>query len=179
MDKADGMADVQIVHTADLGADRRTAVRSLMSDVFDDIDDDTFENVLGGWHTLIFDGTALVGHASVVQRRLLHDNRPLRAGCVEGVAVRADRRRLGHGGAMMARLERIIRAGYDLGALGASQDGSRLCTARGWRLWRGPTAAITVDGVRRTQADICVLPGDAPLDLVGELVCDWRPGKLW
>ncbi|HEX5117108.1 MAG TPA: hypothetical protein VFW65_18095 [Pseudonocardiaceae bacterium] len=91
------------------------------------------------------------------------------------MAVRADRRRLGHGS---ATLERIIRSGYDLGALGASEDGGHLHSARGWQLWRGPTAAVTLDGVRRTGGQIYVLPGVAPLDPVGELVCDWRPASI-
>jgi len=47
---------------------------------------------------------------------------------------------------MMAALERIIRSGYQLGALGASTDGSRLYTARGWQLWRSPISAMTPDG---------------------------------
>ena len=55
---------------------------------------------------------------------------------------------------MMSVLERIVRSGYHLGAPGASADGSRLYTARGWRLWRGPTSALTPDGIRRTaEAD--------------------------
>jgi aminoglycoside 2'-N-acetyltransferase I len=49
----------------------------------------------------------LIGHASVVQRRLLHGGRPFRTGYIEGVAVRPDRRRRGHGDAMMAVLERV------------------------------------------------------------------------
>jgi len=47
---------------------------------------------------------------------------------------------------MMAALERIIRSGYQLGARGASTDGSRLYTARGWQLWRSPISAMTPDG---------------------------------
>jgi aminoglycoside 2'-N-acetyltransferase I len=177
-----GVTELRILHTADLDAEGRTAVRRLMSDVFDDVDDDVFENVLGGWHALVVDGGELVGHASVVQRRMMHYGRTLRAGYVEGVAVRAEHRRRGHGDAMTAALERIIRTGYDLGALGASEDGHRLYVARGWRLWRGPSAAVTLGGVRRTpRADgtVYVLPLETPLDLDGELVCDWRPGKFW
>ena len=56
----------------------------------------------------------------MVQRRLLHGGRALRAGYVEGVGVRADRQRRGHGAALMAALERMIRGAYDLGALGAT-----------------------------------------------------------
>lgn len=88
------MTDAQLVHTADLGADRRAAVRLLMSGVFDDLDDDTFDDVLGGWHALVFDDTDLVGHASVVQRRMLHGG--------SGVAGRICRGRGGAGGSAPA-----------------------------------------------------------------------------
>ena len=96
--------------------------------------------------------------------------------------MREDRRRRGHGDAMMSVLERIVRTAYDLGALGASPDGARLYTSRGWQQWRGPTAALTPDGVRRTadiDGSVYVLPGSVPLDLSGELTCDWRPASLW
>jgi aminoglycoside 2'-N-acetyltransferase I len=83
---------------------------------------------------------------------------------------------------MMAALERIVRSGYHLGALGASPDGARLYSARGWQLWRGPCSALTPDGIRRTadkDGSIYVLPVSVPLDVSGELTCDWRPGALW
>lgn len=77
-----------------------------MDAAFDGVSDDTFENVLGGVHALVVAEGELVGHGSVVQRRLLHAGRALRTGYVEGVAVRQDRRRRGHGAAMMSALER-------------------------------------------------------------------------
>ena len=133
-------------------------------------------------HTLVLEGGDLIGHASVVQRRMLHGGQALRTGYIEGVAVRGDRRRRGHGDAMMAGLERFVRSGYQLGALGASTDGSRLYTSRGWQQWRGPVSAMTQDGIRRTpdkHGAIYVLPVSVPLDLSGELTCDWRPASLW
>jgi hypothetical protein len=54
--------------------------------------------------------------------------------------------------------------------------------SRGWQLWRGPSSALTPDGIRRTpdkDGAIYVLPVSVPVDLTGELVCDWRPGSLW
>ena len=82
-------------------------------------------------HALAWDGDELVGHAAVVQRVLLHGGRALRTGYVEGVAVRADRRRRGHAGAMMEALERVVHAAYELGALGASDAGGR-ALRRAW-----------------------------------------------
>lgn len=174
--------ELRTAHTADLDAGTRSAIRALMDGAFGAVSDDTFENVLGGVHALVVEDGELIGHASVVQRRMLHAGRALRTGYIEGVAVREDRRRRGHGAAMMSVLERVVRSGYQLGALGASEDGSRLYASRGWQLWRGPSSALTPDGIRRTadkDGAIYVLPVSVPVDVTGELVCDWRPGSLW
>ena len=174
--------ELRTAHTADLDAGTRAAIRALMDAAFGAVSDDTFENVLGGMHTLVVEDGELVGHASVVQRRMLHAGQALRTGYIEGVAVREDRRRRGHGAAMMSVLERVVRSGYQLGALGASEDGGRLYASRGWQLWRGPSSALTPDGIRRTadsDGAIYVLPVSVPVDVTGELVCDWRPGSVW
>ena len=173
---------MQLLHTADLDAATRAAIRALMDAAFGKVSDDTYENVLGGLHTLVHADGELIGHASVVARRILHAGVTYRAGYIEGVAVRADYRRQGLGHAMMTELERVVRSAYDLGALGASPDGARLYTARGWQLWAGPVSALTPDGVRRTpetDGHVYVLPVTATLDPAGELTCDWRPGSLW
>ena len=123
-----------------------------------------------------------MGHGSVVQRRLLHGGRALRTGYVEGVGVRADRRRRGVGGALMDELERVVRAAYELGALGSTDDAAAFYESRAWRLWRGPLSALTPAGVRPTpDADggIYVLETATALDLDGELTCDWRDGDVW
>jgi aminoglycoside 2'-N-acetyltransferase I len=140
------------------------------------------EPAFGGVHVLVVEEGELVGHGSVVQRRLLHAGRALRAGYVEGVAVRADRRRRGHGAAVMSALERVVLAAYQLGALGASIEGGRLYAARGWQLCRGPSSALTPGGIVRTADQdgvIYVLPTSVPVDVSGELICDWRHGALW
>ena len=176
------MIEQRTAHTADLDDDTRAAVRALMDASFNGFSDDAFENALGGMHALVFEDRELIGHASVVQRRLLHGGRALRTGYIEGVAVRSDRRRRGHGDAMMEVLERIVRSGYQFGALGASPAGARLYTSRGWQLWRGPSSVLSPDGIRRT-ADIdgalYVLPTSIPVDVTGALTCDWRPGSVW
>ncbi len=118
------MTELRTAHTADLAAAEMAAIRSLMDAAFDRVSDDTFDNALGGVHALILEDGELIGHGSVVQRRLLHAGRALRTGYIEGVAVRADRRRQGHGALLMAALERVVRSAYQLGALGASPDGA-------------------------------------------------------
>jgi aminoglycoside 2'-N-acetyltransferase I len=71
---------------------------------------------------------------------------------------------------------------YDLGALSATDAGSALYLSRGWRLWAGPTSALTPSGIRRTPDDdgsVHVLVGGTELDLTAELTCDWRDGDVW
>ena len=176
------MTELRTAHTADLAAAELAAIRSLMDAAFDGVSDDTFDNTLGGVHALILSGGELIGHGSVVQRRMLHAGRSLRTGYIEGVAVRADRRRQGHGARLMEALERVVRSAYQLGALGASPDGARLYASRGWQLWRGPSSAMTPDGIRPTpgaEEFIYVLPVSVPVDMSGELTCDFRPASLW
>jgi aminoglycoside 2'-N-acetyltransferase I len=177
------VTELRTVHTAELDGATLAAARALLDAVFgDDLTDHDWEHALGGMHALVWEGAELIGHASVVQRRLLHGGRALRAGYVEGVAVRADRRRRGHGAALMEALERVVRGAYLLGALGATDEAARFYMARGWQPWRGPTSALTPSGVERTEQNdggIYVLPVAAPLDLSGELTCDWRDGDVW
>ena len=173
---------IRSAHTADLDLPTLAAARALLYEAFDDMTEDDWEHSLGGVHALAFEGDTLVGHAAVVQRRLLHGGRALRTGYVEGVAVRADQRRRGHGGAMMDALERVVRGAYDLGALGATDEAAALYARRGWRQWQGPSWALTPQGIRRTADDdggIYVLEGAVALDLDGELTCDWRDGDVW
>ena len=176
------MAQVLTAHTADLDIATLEAARALLDEVFDDMSDQDWEHALGGVHALAWEGDELVGHASVVQRRLLHGERALRTGYVEGVGVHPGRRRRGIGAAMMEPLEGVVRDAYDLGALGATDEGARFYAARGWKRWRGPTSALTPTGIERTEEDdgsIYVLPVTVPLDLSGELTCDWRDGDVW
>jgi aminoglycoside 2'-N-acetyltransferase I len=174
---------LQLAHTADLEPDALRAARALLDDVFgEEMTDQDWDHALGGVHALVWEEGRVVGHASVIQRRLLHRGRALRTGYVEGVAVRADRRRRGHATTMMAALERVIRGAYELGALGATELGAAFYAARGWTAWRGRTWALTPDGVVRTEAedgDIYVLEVSFPLELDGDLTCDFRAGDLW
>ena len=177
------MAEVRTAHTGDLDLATLEAARALLEAVFEgDMTDHDWEHALGGVHAFVWEGDELIGHASVVQRRLLHAGRALRTGYVEGVGVRADRRRRGHGAAMMNALERLVRGAYDLGALGATDEAADFYAGRGWKLWQGPTSALTPSGITRTKDDdggIYVLPVAVPLDLSGELTCDWRDGDVW
>lgn len=176
------MIEVRTAHTHELDAATLRETRVLLDDTFDgDFSDQDWEHALGGVHALVLAEGELIGHGSVVQRRLLHVGRALRAGYVEAVGVRKDRQGRGHGAAIMEALEGVLSA-YDLGALSASEEAVTFYAARGWQLWRGPSSALTPNGVVRTEDEdggIFVLPLGVPLDLSGALVCDWRDGDLW
>ena len=177
------MTEVRTAHTADLDQGTLRAARALLEAVFEgELTEQDWEHALGGVHALVWDGDELVGHASVVQRRLLHGGRALRTGYVEGVGVSAPQRRRGHGAALMAALERVVRGAYDLGALGSTDEAEAFYAGRGWRRWEGPTSALTPTGIARTAEDdggIYVLPVGVSLDLSGALTCDWRDGDVW
>jgi aminoglycoside 2'-N-acetyltransferase I len=177
------VAELRTAHTADLDASSLAAARALLDQAFEgDFTDDDWEHALGGIHALVWDGGELIAHASLVQRRILHRGRALRAGYVEAVGVRPDRRGRGHGAAVMEALEQVLRGAYELGALSATDDGLGFYAARGWKRWRGPTSALTPAGIARTENDdgsVHVLPLTVALDLDGELTCDWRDGEVW
>ena len=173
---------IHVAHTADLTSQDLAAARALLFEVFDDATEDDWEHCLGGIHAIISEGDKIVAHGSVIQRRLIYKGRALRTGYVEGVAVRADRRRQGLGAAVMMELERVIRAAYVLGGLGASDEGIPFYLARGWQRWQGPSYKLTLEGTYRTPDDddaIFVLPVAESLDLTADLICDFRQGEPW
>ena len=175
---------IRTAHTADLEPATLDDVWDMLVDVFEgDIEASDWEHALGGIHALAYDdGGQLVGHASVIQRRLMHQGRALRTGYVEAVGVRAHARRQGHAGALMDALEHTIRGAYDLGALGASDMALPFYRGRGWLPWEGETYALTPDGRIRTPDDddsLHVLEIATPLDRRGVITCDWRDGAVW
>ncbi len=174
---------MNLAHTFELDAATLKAVRVLLEDVFEeDWTEDDWDHTQGGMHALAWDGAELVGHAAVVQRRLVHNGRALRTGYIEGVAVRADHRKRGLGNALLDAMERVIRGAYELGALSSSEDAARLYAARGWQRWQGRTFMLTLNGTVRTEdedGNTYVLPLTVPIDPAGDLTCDWRDGEAW
>ncbi|MFJ2849584.1 GNAT family N-acetyltransferase [Streptomyces rubiginosohelvolus] len=171
--------------TFELTAAERAEIRDLLDAAFEgDFADEDWEHTLGGVHALIRDADGhLIAHGAVVQRRVLHADRSYRAGYVEGVAVRADRRRGGLGHRIMAALEHVIDAAHDFGALSASDAGAALYAARGWQIWPGRLTALGPDGplplpdeegstyVRPAAGQRLPAPAHA-------LAFDWRNGDL-
>lgn len=177
----------RLVHTSDLDAETLLSARRLLLDAYaGGFTDADWDHALGGMHAVIAHRGALVAHAAVVQRRLLHRGRSLRCGYVEGVAVHHHWRGQGLGNAVLDAAEQVIRGAYPIGALSASGAGARLYRPRGWVCWRGPTSVLSPDGPVRTPDDdgaVYVLPVEAglgsALDPDAGLVCDWRDGDAW
>ncbi|MFF1705177.1 GNAT family N-acetyltransferase [Streptomyces sp. NPDC058252] len=174
---------LRTAHTADLTPAELRAARTLLDDAFDGgFSDEDWDHGLGGIHVLVHDERGLAAHGSVIQRRVLHRGRSLRVGYVEAVGVRADARRTGLGGRVMAEVERIVEGAYPLGALSASEEGAALYAARGWQLWPGRICALGPDGIVRLpeeEGTTYLRPASAgPVDPAYELVFDWRDGDV-
>jgi aminoglycoside 2'-N-acetyltransferase I len=174
---------LSVAHTAHLDPVTLASARALLDEAFDGaFSDADWDHALGGMHAIAFDGDRLVAHGSVVQRRLVHRGRAMRAGYVEAVGVARTHRRRGLASAVMDEIEQIIRGGYDLGALSASDAGAALYLSRGWSRWAGRTATLTPTGRVPTPEEddsLFVLPVTTALDPTSELVCDWRDGDVW
>lgn len=174
---------IQVAHTAEVERAVLGAARSLLDIVFEgEMTDHDWEHSLGGMHAIGWRGDEVVGHACVIQRRLVHGGISLRTGYVEGVGVHPAWQRHGLGGHLMDALETIIANAYDIGGLGATDEAIRLYEQRGWMRWLGPTSAFTPDGIVRTPDEdgcVYVLTLGRPMDLAGELTCDWRDGDVW
>ena len=144
--------------------------------------EDDWAHSLGGLHFVLDLDGEIVAHASVVERELHVDGRPLRTGYVEAVATAPDRQGRGLGSIVMADASAWIREQFELGALGTGRHSfyERL----GWLRWKGPTAVRERGRTRLTpdeDGDILILPtpSSPELDLTAPISCEWRPGDVW
>lgn len=158
-------------------------MRSLLDTAFDgDFSDDDWDHATGGIHVWVAGPSGVVSHGSLVERTLVCSGSTVRAGYVEAVATGVSHRRQGHGARVMRRIGELIREQYPLAAL--STGTYAFYEPLGWERWRGPTFVDAPEGRTRTPADdgdIMILrtPESPPLDLYGEIVCDWRAGDVW
>jgi aminoglycoside 2'-N-acetyltransferase I len=164
-----------------------TAIRAMLEAAFGTDEDERFTDDdwlhgVGGTHFVLDIGDEIVGHASVVERELHVDDRPLRTGYVEAVAVAPDRQGSGFGSLLMDRVTAFVRDRFELGALGTGRP--RFYERLGWRTWTGPASVRTPHGTRRTPDEdgfILVLPTPSSprLDLAAPISCEWRHGDVW
>lgn len=173
--------------TADLTPGELTEIRALMDEAFagdehGGFGDADWDHALGGLHVVLDIEGEIISHAAVVERELHVGGLPLRAGYVEAVATRPGHEGRGHGSTVMERVNALIAATYELGALGTGRHA--FYRRLGWETWRGRVFLRTADGPVRTpdeEGDILVLrtPASPPFDLAEDLSCDWRPGDVW
>ena len=124
----------------------------------------------------------IVTHASVVERELHVDGRPLRTGYVEAVATAPDRQSQGFGSIVMREVTAHIRDRFELGALGTGRH--RFYERLGWRTWIGPSSVRTPDRIRGTPDEdgyilVLLTTASSDLDLGAPISCEWRTGDVW
>jgi aminoglycoside 2'-N-acetyltransferase I len=177
---------VTLVPTGALTAAAKSAIRTLLWAAFDDPDDamteDDWQHALGGVHFVAEADGEIVAYASVSERALEVDGRPVRSGYVEAVATAVGHQGRGIGSQVMREVNAYIRDRFELGALGTGRH--RFYERLGWLTWKGPTSVRTADGPRRAPDEdgyILVLPTPTSpeLNLAAPISCDQRPGDSW
>lgn len=74
------MPVIELRHAADLASGLLESVRRLLDVAFEGrLTADDWDHALGGLHALAWDDGELAGHGALVQRRILHRGRALRA----------------------------------------------------------------------------------------------------
>lgn len=168
-----------------LGAETLAQLKELFFAAFDDrFDEEDWQHALGGQHVVVRDlsGGDVVAHAAVVERSLLVDGRPFRAGYVEAVATRPARQGQGLGRLVMSEVASMLGSSYEMGALATGVPGfyQRL----GWETWTGPVFAYDRDGNHPTpdeEGAVMVLRfgSSAEVDLASAIAAPVRSGDDW
>jgi aminoglycoside 2'-N-acetyltransferase I len=177
---------VEVGKRDSLSPNETASVRALLWAAFGDGEDamteDDWRHAQGGLHFVAESDGEIVAYASVAERWLEIDGRPMRTGYVEAVATAVGRQGRGLGSLLMREVNAYIRDRFQLGALGTGRHGfyERL----GWLTWKGPTWVRAADGPRRTPDEdgyILVLPTPTSpeLDLTAAISCDFRSGDAW
>ena len=179
-----GSVRVRRIVSADLAPTELAQLGDLFAACWpsDGFSPDDLDHALGGVHWVAEADGRVVAHASVVERVLEADGRPMRTGYVEAVATLAAWRHRGIATRLMDLAGAHIRATFELGAL--STDVHGLYERLGWERWRGPTFVRTAGGALRTDDEddgIMILrtPRTPPLSPAEALSCEWRAGDAW
>lgn len=170
--------------TADLDVGDLAALRNLMSAAWPGggFSDDDFAHGMGGRHWIAEVDGRIVSHASVVERPIEVDGRPLRTGYLEAVATLPDFEHRGIGSLVVGGATAYVRAAFDFGALSTGRP--TFYERLGWERWRGPSFVRTASGLERTEEDdvgllVLKTPTTPPIDLAAPISCDWRSGDVW
>ena len=163
------------------------AIRTVIDEAFGDDEEERFtdadwDHAVGGMHFVLDLHGEIVAHASVVERLLEIDHRPVRTGYVEAVAVAPAHQGAGYGSSLMIDVTTWVADRFELGALGTG--GHRFYERLGWQTWLGLSYVRAPDGVRRTPDEdgfilVLATPTSPPFRLTDPISCDWRPGDVW
>jgi aminoglycoside 2'-N-acetyltransferase I len=141
-----------------------------------------WEHTHGGWRVVVLRGSTVLAHAAVVPRHIEFGGRALRAGYLEGVAVRPARQASGLGTQVAKAATDHVRQAYDVGVLSTGQPGfyERL----GWERWLGPSWVRDGASLRRTPDEddgllVLRVGPSAQLRLDACIVCEARAGDDW
>lgn len=176
--------DVVVVDSAQVDVTTRNELRSLwdraFGDRFTDTDDD---HAYGGVHVVVRDGERVIGHASVIPRRIRFGDQPWRTvGYVEAVAVDPERQGEGIGRRMMQLLRVEIASRFAIALLSTGRA-ARFYESLGWERWLGLAYTRTSDGVvpNGRQSGLMILRLDRSVvpDVSVAVTCEDRPGRTW
>jgi len=135
---------LRVGQITDFDQHERDRARQLLDLVFEaEMSDADWAHGLSGVHVMAWQEHLMVGHASLVEGRLLYAGQALRTGYVDALAVHPDRQRRGIGGSMMDVVEAVIVSAFELGALGASAAGAAFYRKRSWLEWHCPATDAT------------------------------------
>jgi aminoglycoside 2'-N-acetyltransferase I len=183
------MGDLRLrrLATSDLATEDVAAIRDLLEAAFgpdeeERFTEDDWQHAVGGVHFVLDLDGEIVAHASVVERELHVDGRPLRTGYVEAVATAPRRQGKGYGSLVMADVAAYIEERFELGALGTGSQ--HFYERLGWRTWRGPSFVRTAIGPQRTPDDdgsilVLATPSSPALDVTASISCEFRAGDVW
>jgi aminoglycoside 2'-N-acetyltransferase I len=141
-----------------------------------------WQHTHGGWRVVVLRGSTVLAHAAVVPRRIEFGGRALRAGYLEGVAVRPPLQASGFGTRVVRAATDHARQAYDIGVLSTGEPGfyERL----GWERWQGPSWVRHGASLRRTPDEddgllVLRFGPSAGLRLEASIVCEARAGDDW
>lgn len=175
---------VVVVESDHLDASRRRELRTLWDEAFcGRFSDDDAEHAWGGVHVVATEDTVVVGHASVVPRRIRFGTQPWRTvGYVEAVATRPDRQHAGIGRRTMQVLHEEIAARWPLALLSTGRAAG-FYEQLGWQRWVGTSLTRTSSGVvpDGEHGGLMVLRVDPAtvIDLSVAVTCEDRSGDAW
>ncbi len=176
--------DLDVVTSDQIDRNTRSALRSLWHNAFgDSFTEDDADHAYGGVHVLARDEAELVGHASVVPRRIRFGDGPwLDVGYVEAVSTAPERQGEGLGRATMQRLRQEIAERWPVAMLSTGRA-TGFYERLGWERWRGTSYTSTSagevpddehGGLMILRLDPSVVP-----DLTVSVTCEDRPGDAW